>query len=403
MSWCRMNLTCGSLTLIFLRSAFKVQALCTPKPMVLFIGENRVTRRCLVSFLAIVQLSTRPVHGVQGFALPARPIRAPRFRHSSYFTQHMDVHSNLERDEAFPSRTQLPTVNLVQRDDNEDGTYEKNPNEDNNEMYKNAIRNTLLSIAVSIMFGAGLWITASPSVGEEFFAGYIVEKSLSVDNLFVFLLLFDYFQVPLAYQGRVLNWGIYGSIVMRAIMIALGAAALQNFRAILLVFAGILIYSAAQVLVDVEENQDETSKDLSSNPVISLSRYLCESNESCDIDAFGDDVDDRPAVVMFSRSLFPSTSMYDGDRFFTVEDGIKKATPLFVCMVAVELSDVVFAVDSIPAVFGVTENPLVVFSSNMFAILGLRSLYPVLALTVILSILGLGVGASMMENRRGED
>ena len=269
--------------------------------------------------------------------------------------------------------------------------------------YAENIRNTIFYILIAVIFGAFLWLQDS-TAGEEFFAGYIVEKSLSVDNLFVFLLLFDFFKVPDQYQGRILNWGIAGSVVMRAIMISLGAVALENFHEVLLVFAAILIYSAAQVLYDVE---DEDEEDLNANPVIQL-----------------------------SKNLFPSTDVYDGDRFFTFEDGVKKATPLFICMVAVELSDVVFAVDSIPAVFGVTENPLIVFSSNMFAILGLRQLYPILskaasdlkylepavavilafiggkmiaeyfgyalptevALAVIVSLLGLGVGLSLRED-----
>lgn len=236
---------------------------------------------------------------------------------------------------------------------NEHSTASEN-DEDDDVTYAIAFRNTILSIAVAILFGAGLWVIAGPIVGEEYFAGYIVEKSLSVDNLFVFLLLFDYFRVPTQYQGRILTWGIYGSVVMRSIMIGLGAAALQNFRGILLVFAGILIYSSIQVLVDVEEELIEKEDDISDNPVVRLSRYLCESNESCNIDDFDDEELKNP-VVMLSRSIFPSTKTYDGDRFFTMENGIKKATPLFICMVAVELSDVVFAVDSIPAVFGVTE------------------------------------------------
>jgi len=226
--------------------------------------------------------------------------------------------------------------------------------EDDDETYAIAFRNTVLSVAVAVLFGAGLWATAGPVVGEEYFAGYIVEKSLSVDNLFVFLLLFDYFKVPTQYQGRILSWGIYGSVIMRAIMIGLGAAALSNFRGILLLFAGILIYSAVQVLVDVEEELIEKENDLSGNPVVRFSRYLCESSESCNVDDFEEEELANP-VVMLSRSILPSTNTYDGDRFFTIEDGVKKATPLFVCMVAVELSDVVFAVDSIPAVFGVTE------------------------------------------------
>lgn len=203
-------------------------------------------------------------------------------------------------------------------------------------------------------------------MGQEFFAGYIVEKSLSVDNLFVFLLLFDFFKVPPAYQNRVLTWGIYGSIVMRALMIGIGAAALEHFRGVLLIFAGILVYSALQVLLDVateeaensQNNNDDTQQHngIKNNPVVLMSRFLCDSNDTCDVDQFDDESGTTHPVVLFSNSLFSSTSEYDGDRFFTItEDGIRKATPLFVCMVAVELSDVVFAVDSIPAVFGVTE------------------------------------------------
>lgn len=193
------------------------------------------------------------------------------------------------------------------------------------DIYKQAIRRTLAWVAGASLFGGILWATAGATTGEEFFAGYLVEQSLSVDNLFVFLLLFDYFQVPLQNQDRVLNFGIYGAIVMRAIMIALGAAALENFHAILLVFAGILVYSSAQVLIGGGEDEDE-EEDMSDN-----------------------------LIVKFSHRFIESTDKYDGNRFFTIVDGIRKATPLFICMIAVEISDVVFAVDSIPAVFGVTE------------------------------------------------
>jgi predicted tellurium resistance membrane protein TerC len=193
------------------------------------------------------------------------------------------------------------------------------------DIYKQAIRRTLAWVAGASLFGGILWATAGATTGEEFFAGYLVEQSLSVDNLFVFLLLFDYFQVPLQNQDRVLNFGIYGAIVMRAIMIALGAAALENFHAILLVFAGILVYSSAQVLIGGGEDEDE-EEDMSEN-----------------------------LIVKFSHRFIESTDKYDGNRFFTIVDGIRKATPLFICMIAVEISDVVFAVDSIPAVFGVTE------------------------------------------------
>ena len=257
----------------------------------------------------------------------------------SSFTENDDF--DLIPTSGFPNESETNEAKV--QDDGESSTY------------KIAFRNTILSIAVSVVFGAGLWLFVGPVVGQEFFAGYIVEKSLSVDNLFVFLLLFDFFQIPEAYQGRILTWGIYGSVVMRAIMISLGAAALHSFRGILLVFAGILIFSAFRVLVDVEQELEEHQVDnLRNNPVVVFSRYICDSNDTCDVDAF-DDSDHSNPVVTFSRTLFPSTDDFDGDRFFTVRDGVKKATPLFVCMVAVELSDVIFAVDSIPAVFGVTE------------------------------------------------
>jgi TerC family integral membrane protein len=140
----------------------------------------------------------------------------------------------------------------------------------------------------------------------------------------VFLLLFEYFQIPLENQNRILNWGIIGAIVMRAIMIGAGAIAIHKFHAVLLVFAGILIFSSGKVLLGGSDEDD--TQDLSENQ-----------------------------IVKFSNSVINSTDKFDGDRFFTEIDGIRKATPMLLCMIAVEVSDVVFAVDSIPAVFGVTE------------------------------------------------
>ena len=193
-----------------------------------------------------------------------------------------------------------------------------------NELYKSAVQRTLLWITAAGLFGAGLFVFVDPQTSEEFFAGYLLEQSLSVDNLLVFLLLFEYFQVPnKECENRVLNWGIIGAIGMRAIMIGAGAVAIQQFHAVLLVFAAILLYSSAKVLLGGEDDEEE---DLSEN-----------------------------MVVQFSQKLIKSTDQFDGDRFFTLVDGVRTATPLFLCMVAVEISDVVFAVDSIPAVFGVTE------------------------------------------------
>jgi TerC family integral membrane protein len=200
----------------------------------------------------------------------------------------------------------------------------ENATDQETRIYQSAILRTLGWVGAATLFGAFLLVTFGPETSEEFFAGYLVEQSLSVDNLFVFLLLFEYFKVPLESQDRVLNWGIFGAIVMRATMIGLGAAALQNFHEILLVFAGILVYSSVKVLFSVEDDDDE--EDPSEN-----------------------------AIVKFSQNLISSTQSFDGDRFFTLVDGVKMATPLFICMIAVEISDVVFAIDSIPAVFGVTE------------------------------------------------
>jgi predicted tellurium resistance membrane protein TerC len=200
----------------------------------------------------------------------------------------------------------------------------ENATDQETRIYQSAILRTLGWVGAATLFGAFLLVTFGPETSEEFFAGYLVEQSLSVDNLFVFLLLFEYFKVPLESQDRVLNWGIFGAIVMRATMIGLGAAALQNFHEILLVFAGILVYSSVKVIFSVEEDDDE--EDPSEN-----------------------------AIVKFSQNLISSTQLFDGDRFFTLVDGVKMATPLFICMIAVEISDVVFAIDSIPAVFGVTE------------------------------------------------
>ena len=196
------------------------------------------------------------------------------------------------------------------------------------DVYEKAISRTLLWVAAASLFGVALANFVSVKTAEEFFAGYIVEQSLSVDNLFVFLLLFDYFKVPTSYQDRVLGWGIAGAIVMRGVMIGLGAAALQEFHSILLLFASFLVYSGAATLWEFMDGSSEEEED-------------------ADV---SDDV-----VVKFSKQLFDSVDYFDGDRFFTLVEGVKKATPLLLCMVAVEISDVVFAVDSVPAVFGVTE------------------------------------------------
>lgn len=203
----------------------------------------------------------------------------------------------------------------------------------------------LLSVGAATLFGAGVWAVLGSAKGEEYFAGYLLEQSLSVDNLFVFVLVFSQFQTPVPSQKVVLSYGIATAAVLRLVLILLGADAVEKWKPILLVFAAILLFSSIKLLTT---DEDEEEEDLSNNK-----------------------------IVQFSKSLFDFTDEYDGDKFFTTgKDGGKTlATPLLLVLLIIELSDVIFAVDSIPAVFGVTLDPFIVYSSNMFAILSLRGLY----------------------------
>ncbi len=208
------------------------------------------------------------------------------------------------------------------------------------------------AVWVSVAIGFGLWIgqTMGRQAMLEFYAGYLVEQALSVDNLFVFILIFGYFRVPQALQHRVLFWGILGALLMRGVMIGAGAVLLARFHGIIYLFGAFLLYTGFKM-------------------------------------AFGGDSEIEPEqnpVIRLLRRFLPLTTMAHGDKFFVREplapDGPLRrvATPLFVVLVLVETTDVVFAIDSIPAVFGVTRNPFLVYTSNVFAILGLRSLYFVL-------------------------
>jgi len=214
--------------------------------------------------------------------------------------------------------------------------------------YKQAITATVWSILVTILFGMGIvlpWKGSSATV--DFFTAFLVEKSLSVDNLFVFLMIFEYFKVPEAHTQRVLKWGILTALVLRGVMIGLGVAVVTRFRPVLLLFALILVVSSYKML------QPETESDLADNPVMKIARRLVKATDN-----------------------------YDGDRFFTRERGVRRATPMLVVLICIELSDVVFAVDSIPAVVGISQDPFVVYTSNCFALLALRSLYTLLAKSV---------------------
>jgi tellurite resistance protein TerC len=260
-------------------------------------------------------------------------------------------------------------------------------------------------VALAILFGAFLWWREGAQDGLEYFTGYLIELSLSVDNLFVFILIFQYFGVPAVAQPKVLKWGILGAIVMRAIMIGLGALLLARFHWIIYVFGAILIITGVRML-RVNATEIEPEK----NPLVRL-----------------------------ARKILPITPGYERDHFTTrTVRGKRLFTPLILVVLVVEWSDLVFAIDSIPAIFAVTQDPFIVYSSNVFAILGLRALYFVLAgaldkfqylkvgvalilvfigikmagsawfvlptpvaLGVIVLLLAISVGASLLRARRG--
>lgn len=179
----------------------------------------------------------------------------------------------------------------------------------------------------------------------KFFTGYLLEESLSIDNLFVMALVFAQFRVPKKYQHRILFWGILGVLVFRGILIGVGVALVQNFTWLFYAFGALLIYSAFKMLRAHHEEPDVNKR----------------------------------TVVRLIRKFYPVSSHYDGGNFFTIENGRRAVTPMFVALMVIETTDILFAFDSVPAVFSITTDPFLVFSSNIFAILGLRSLYFVLA------------------------
>jgi TerC family integral membrane protein len=203
-------------------------------------------------------------------------------------------------------------------------------------------------VAIPLAFGAWIWSRYGSQTGVEYLTGYLVEKSLSVDNLFVFMLLLTAFAVPAALQQRVLLYGIIGALVLRAIFIALGAAALKELSFAFLLFGAVLLATAVKILRDQRKG----------------------SGHSVDIDTL--------RSVRLLRRLMPVTSEYHGPKLFIQLDGKRAATPFALVVVAVLATDVVFAVDSVPAVYGITGDPFLVFATNAFALLGLRALYFVL-------------------------
>ena len=218
---------------------------------------------------------------------------------------------------------------------------------------KEAAAWSLVWVSLALAFNAGLWWHLNGTVGEEiadrkaleFLTGYLIEKSLSVDNVFVFLLIFSSFHVAAEYQRRVLLYGVLGAIVMRAVMILAGAWLVREFHWVLYIFGAFLVITGLRMLVMAEKEPD-----LEKNP-----------------------------VLRFARRHLRITEDYHGERFTVVKDGVRWFTPLFLVLLLVEASDLVFAVDSIPAIFAITTDPFIVFTSNIFAILGLRALYFLLA------------------------
>ncbi|HAJ34103.1 MAG TPA: hypothetical protein DCL15_00205 [Chloroflexi bacterium] len=204
---------------------------------------------------------------------------------------------------------------------------------------------SIVWISLALLFNMGLYFFEGPEIAMQFLGGYLLEKSLSVDNIFVFVMIFTYFSTPAEYQHRVLYWGILTALVLRGAMILTGAALISRFDFLIAGFGVLLIVTAIRMFRSGEE-----SGDLSNN-----------------------------LVVRLVQRFLPVTDDYRGAHFTVIEQGKRMITPLLVVLLVVETSDVIFAVDSIPAVFGITTDPFIVYTSNVFAILGLRSLYFLLA------------------------
>jgi tellurite resistance protein TerC len=244
---------------------------------------------------------------------------------------------------------------------------------------REAIHWSMIWVAISFVFNGLFWWAIKESTGDvaqanekalEFLTGYLIEKSLAVDNIFVFLMVFSYFAVPPAYQKRVLMIGIIGAIVLRTLMILVGGWLLQQFHWILYLFGAFLVLTGIKMWWAAGKEQS---------------------------------LDENPALKLLRKSM-PVSKNYDGEKFFTVENGKKIATPLLMVICLVGLTDVIFAVDSIPAIFAITNDPFVVLTSNVFAILGLRAMYFLLAavaskfhlLTYGLAVILVFIGTKMM-------
>ena len=200
-------------------------------------------------------------------------------------------------------------------------------------------------VGLALVFGMIVWAWKGSQSAGEYFAGYLIEYSLSVDNMFVFIVIFGYFSIPMRYQHQVLFYGILGAIVFRGAFIAVGVALIQNFEWVIYVFGAFLLFTAYRVARGATEEIHPEN-----NP-----------------------------ILRFAQRRFRSTTVFDGQKLFTLENGKRVATPLFITLLFVEITDIVFALDSIPAIFGITEDAFIILTSNVFAVLGLRALYFLLA------------------------
>lgn len=207
--------------------------------------------------------------------------------------------------------------------------------------FREALTWTGVWISLAMIFNVGVYYYLGKTKALEFFTGYVIEKSLSVDNLFVFIMIFSYFQIPRLYQPKILKWGIIGALVLRGIFIYAGIELLETFHWLIYIFGGILIITGIKMAFGGEE-KIEPEKNL---------------------------------LVKLIRRFLPITKRVHGNRFIINKSGTRAVTPLFLALIMVEWSDVIFALDSLPAVFAVTRDPFIVYTSNVFAIMGLRALY----------------------------
>lgn len=210
---------------------------------------------------------------------------------------------------------------------------------------RQALLMSAIWIGLALIFNWGIYYFYGRAAALDFFAGYLIEKSLSIDNLFVFILIFDYFRVPRSYHHKVLFWGILGAIVMRAFFIYFGIELVNHFHWVLYIFGAFLLYAAFKMAMPRSEVIDP----------------------------------EHNFVIRWLKKVIPVTSHFDSDKFFTKIDYKWWATPLFIVVITLEMTDLIFALDSIPAVMAITLDPFIVYTSNIFAILGLRALYFALA------------------------